>query len=133
MNNKIDQMLNALNLYTVSKLSIQNDNKSVAVEFIDDAANRHMVEFGNVDTYLFLDDDMLDRLNDDYELSGAITYFRSQSNAIIAISHYEDGSIEEQKVASPNIILNTETASLMLEAKKVTINGESYALDRLLN
>ncbi len=133
MNNKIDQMLNALNLYTVSKLSIQNENKSVAVEFVDDAANKHMVEFGNVDTYLFLDEDMLERLNDDHALDGAITYFRNHNSSIVAISHYEDGSIEEQAIASPNIILNTATASIMLEAKKVTINGESYALDRLLH
>ncbi len=133
MSNKIEQMLNDLNLYTVSKLSIQNDNKSVAVEFIDDLANKHMVEFSNVDTYLFLDDDILAHLNDDHALSGAITYFRNHNSSIVAVSHYEDGSVEERAVASPNIILNTETASIMLEAKKMTINGQSYALDRLLN
>ncbi len=133
MNNKIEQMLNALNLYTISKLSIKNDSKIVAIEMVDESANTHMVEFSNVDSYLFLDDDMLDDLSQNYPLAGSITYFRDNNSAIVAVSHFEDGSIEEHAIASPNIILNTETASIMMEAKKVTINGESYALNRLLN
>ncbi len=133
MNNKIEQMLSALNLFTISKMSIKNDSKVVAIEMVDDSANTHKVEFSNVDSYLFLDDEMLEHLNESYPLAGSITYFRDNNSAIVAVSHYEDGSIEEQAIASPNIILNTETASIMMEAKKVTINGESYALNRLLN
>ncbi len=126
-------MLNALNFYTISKLSIKNDSKIVAIELVDDAANKHTVEFGNVDSYLFLDDEMLDDLSESYHLAGSITYFSDKNSAIVAVSHYEDGSVEEHAIASPNIILNTETASIMMEAKKVTINGESYALNRKLN
>ncbi len=133
MNNKIEQMLSALNLYTISKLSIKNDSKIVAIEMVDELANTHMVEFSSVDSYLFLDDDMLNDLNENYPLAGSITYFRDNNSAIVAVSHFEDGSIEERAIASPNIILNTETASIMMEAKKMTINGESYALNRLLN
>ncbi len=133
MNNKIEQMLSALNLFTISKMSIKNDSKVVAIEMVDDSANTHKVEFSNVDSYLFLDDEMLEHLNESYPLAGSITYFRDNNSAIVAVSHYEDGSVEEQAIASPNIILNTETASIMMEAKKVTINGESYALNRLLN
>ncbi len=133
MNNKIEQMLSTLNLYTISKMSIKNDSKIVAIEMIDDSANTHKVEFSNVDSYLFLDEEMLDHLNESYPLAGSITYFRDNNSTIVAVSHYEDGSVEEHAIASPNIILNTETASIMMEAKKVTINGESYALNRMLN
>ncbi len=133
MNNKIQSILKTLNLYTINKMSIESDSKRVELELIDDAANKHTVEFSNVNTYFFLDEDMLEDLNANHMLTESITFFEDDQSKIMAVDQFSDGSFETRTLASPNIILNTETASIMMEAKTVTVNGVRYPLSRLLN
>ncbi len=133
MTNRISKVLNALNFNSINRLSFQNDKKSVAVEFVDNHENIHKVEFSSVDTYFFLDENILDCFYENNERKEPITFFDGEQSEFIAVDEFEDGTVCERKIAQPNIILNTENASILMEAKKVTINGESYQLDKILN
>jgi len=130
---RVTEILNDLNLNRISKLSFQSEDKSVAVEFIDTLNMTHQVEFMSVDTYFFLDEQLIDAL---YEESGnkqPVTFFDAGYGEFVAVDEYEDGSSEETLLSQPNVILNTEEASILLEAKRVRINGESYHLGGVLN
>ncbi len=133
VNNKIQNLLKTLNLYTINKMSIASDNKHVELELIDDAANKHTVEFSNINTYCFLDDDILEDLNANHMLTESINFFEGDQSKIVAVDQFSDGGFETRTLSSPNIILNTEAASIMMETKSVTVNGVRYPLSRMLN
>jgi hypothetical protein len=129
---RVTEILNDLNLSRINKLSFLSEEKLVAVEFIDRQEVTHQVEFMSVDTYFFLDEKFLDAL---YEETGKqpITFFDPGYGEFVAVDEYEDGTSEETLISQPNVILNTDAASILLEAKRVRINGESYHLSGLLN
>lgn len=133
MTKKISKLLSDLNFNSINKLSFQNEEKRVAVEFIDDKSKIHRVEFSNVDTYFFLDENLLEGLHETMGSKKPITFFDMGYGEFVAIDEFEDGTISEKTIAQPNVILNTDTASIVMEAKKVKINGISYQLDRFLN
>lgn len=132
MTKRVTEILNDLNLNRISKLSFQSEDKSVAVEFLDAQEQKHHVEFMSVDTYFFLDEKFLEAL---YEENGKqpITFFDAGYGEFVAVDEYEDGTSEETLLSQPNVILNTDEASILLEAKRVRINGESYPLMGVLN
>lgn len=133
MTKKITDILSQLNINSISKLSIENEQKRVSVEFVDQHAHTHCIEFSSVDTYFYLDEKMLDEVYAALGKKEPITLFDGSYGEFVAVDEYDDGSIEEHTLAQPNVILNTENASLLMEAKQVTINGESYQLNHVLN
>lgn len=130
---RITEILNELDLNRISRLSFQTEDKSVAVEFIDSKEQTHHVEFMSVDTYFFLDEQFLDTLYEENGGKQPITFFDAGYGEFVAVDEYEDGSSEETLLSQPNVILNTEEASILLEAKRVRINGESFHLGGVLN
>lgn len=133
MTKRVTEILNDLNLNRINKLSFQSEEKSVAVEFIDELDVIHQVEFMSVDTYFFLDEQFIDALYEEHGSKQPITFFDSGYGEFVAVDEFEDGSKEETLLSHPNVILNTEAASILLEAKRVRINGESYYLSGVLN
>ncbi len=130
MANKISGVIDALNLYTLGDIAINNDKKMVNVEFFDQEKNSHKVEFREVDTYFFLDKDMG---YDIAEIEGSVKCLNPNNSEVIGVKTADDGSISEKILASPNIILNTESANILLKAESVTIDGTNYRLGEMLN
>ena len=133
MTKRVTEILNDLNLNRISKLSFQSEEKSVAVEFLDKSNITHQVEFMSVDTYFFLDEKFLESMYQENGQKQPITFFDAGYGEFVAVDEFEDGSSEETLLSQPNVILNTDEASILIEAKRVRINGESYFLNNLLN
>lgn len=133
MTKRVTEILNDLNLNRISKLSFQSEEKSVAVEFLDKSNITHQVEFMSVDTYFFLDEKFLESMYQENGQKQPITFFDAGYGEFVAVDEFEDGSSEETLLSQPNVILNTDEASILIEAKRVRINGESYYLNNLLN
>lgn len=133
MTKRVTEILNDLNLNRISKLSFQSEEKSVAVEFLDTSNTTHQVEFMSVDTYFFLDEKFLESMYQENGQKQPITFFDAGYGEFVAVDEFEDGSSEETLLSQPNVILNTDEASILIEAKRVRINGESYYLNNLLN
>jgi hypothetical protein len=129
----VTEILNELNLNKISKLSFQTEEKRVAVQFLDQYESTHNVEFSHVDTYFFLDEKFLDSMYDESGIKHPITFFDNGYGEFVAVDEYEDGTREETMLSQPNVILNTDEASILIEAKKVTINGQSYHLHGMMS
>ncbi len=133
MTKRVTEILNDLNLNRISKLSFQSEEKSVAVEFLDTSNTTHQVEFMSVDTYFFLDEKFLESMYLENGQKQPITFFDAGYGEFVAVDEFEDGTSAETLLSQPNVILNTDEASILIEAKRVRINGESYYLNNLLN
>lgn len=129
MKKRIEDAINALAFERINRLSFNTELKSLAVEVIDQSQIMHQVEFTQVDTYFFLDEQYIETLYEETGDKRPIALFNSSYGEIVAVDVDEDGSTEESTISQPNVLLNTARASIILEASRIKINGVSYHLN----
>ncbi len=129
MKNKISNIITSLSEDTIQNIAINNDEQIVDVVFVDRDEQSHVVQFSSVDTYFFLDENVIQDLDE----NTSIRSLDATGSEIISVQGMEDGSFVEQVVASPNIMLNTKNTSMLLVAKQIVVDGQSYTLNQVFN
>ncbi len=126
MKTKNSCILKELSAYKVCNLKVDSNQNKVNAELWDGDKKKHKLEF-DFDSYLFVDQEMLSTL----ENMDNLKRLSPGTIEIISEQRLADGSVDEKIVASPNIMLRSDSTNLFIQSNSFSVDGKNYHLTPL--
>ncbi len=124
----INRILNSYNFKEISKLAIDNENKSLTVSLSDDNGDEHDVVLLDVDNYQVFDSSIYKEIYHMDTRGDRVSFMSDILSSIGFVQVTKTGRETVESFAKPNFIVDSKDRSILAEANNLEINGILFPL-----